>query len=135
VVAVTAVSSSGAGEVSGGGNGSKQARYTIQYTHSLYTTRTHYTLHALTIHYTHSLYTTCAHYTLHALTIHYMRSLYTQHPTGNLVTGPIVVVLAPTRELAVQIQEEAGKFGRSSEVRSVCIFGGAPKWPQVRIMC
>jgi hypothetical protein len=51
---------------------------------------------------------------------------------GTLVIGPIAVVLAPTRELAVQIQEEAGKFGRSSEVRSVCVFGGAPKWPQIR---
>lgn len=31
--------------------------------------------------------------------------------------GPIVLVLAPTRELAVQIQEEATKFGKSSSIR------------------
>lgn len=44
--------------------------------------------------------------------------------------GPIVLVLAPTRELAVQIQEEAVKFG--SRIRSTCIYGGAPKGPQIR---
>ncbi|KAG1358956.1 DEAD-box ATP-dependent RNA helicase 30 [Cocos nucifera] len=46
--------------------------------------------------------------------------------------GPIVLVLAPTRELAVQIQEEAVKFGSHSNVRSTCIYGGAPKGPQIR---
>ncbi|KAJ4798450.1 ATP-dependent RNA helicase DBP2 [Rhynchospora pubera] len=45
--------------------------------------------------------------------------------------GPIVLVLAPTRELAVQIQAEAKKFGSESYVRSTCIYGGAPKGPQV----
>ncbi|XXG79716.1 hypothetical protein AAC387_Pa09g0728 [Persea americana] len=46
--------------------------------------------------------------------------------------GPIVLVLAPTRELAVQIQEEAAKFGTHSKVKSTCIYGGAPKGPQIR---
>ncbi|XP_076928152.1 DEAD-box ATP-dependent RNA helicase 20-like isoform X2 [Bidens hawaiensis] len=46
--------------------------------------------------------------------------------------GPIVLVLAPTRELAVQIQQEAGKFGAHSRIRSTCIYGGAPKGPQIR---
>eukprot|EP00252_Welwitschia_mirabilis_P007090 TRINITY_DN1815_c0_g1_i2.p1 TRINITY_DN1815_c0_g1~~TRINITY_DN1815_c0_g1_i2.p1 ORF type:complete len:514 (-),score=87.68 TRINITY_DN1815_c0_g1_i2:990-2531(-) len=46
--------------------------------------------------------------------------------------GPIVLVLAPTRELAVQIQNEALKFGSSSRIRSTCIYGGAPKGPQIR---
>ncbi|KVI06292.1 DNA/RNA helicase, DEAD/DEAH box type, N-terminal, partial [Cynara cardunculus var. scolymus] len=46
--------------------------------------------------------------------------------------GPIVLVLAPTRELAVQIQQEAGKFGSHSNIRSTCIYGGAPKGPQIR---
>lgn len=46
--------------------------------------------------------------------------------------GPIVLVLAPTRELAVQIQEEAVKFGSRSNIRSTCIYGGAPKGPQIR---
>lgn len=46
--------------------------------------------------------------------------------------GPIVLVLAPTRELAVQIQQEATKFGASSKIKNTCIYGGAPKGPQVR---
>lgn len=46
--------------------------------------------------------------------------------------GPIVLVLAPTRELAVQIQEEAVKFGSRANIRSTCIYGGAPKGPQIR---
>ena len=46
--------------------------------------------------------------------------------------GPIVLVLAPTRELAVQIQQECARFGVSSRIKSTCIYGGAPKGPQVR---
>ena len=46
--------------------------------------------------------------------------------------GPIVLVLAPTRELAVQIQQECQKFGSSSRIKNTCVYGGAPKGPQVR---
>ena len=46
--------------------------------------------------------------------------------------GPIVLVLAPTRELAVQIQQEALKFGKSSKIRNTCVYGGVPKGPQIR---
>lgn len=46
--------------------------------------------------------------------------------------GPIVLVLAPTRELAVQIQQEMAKFGRSSRIRNTCVYGGVPKGPQIR---
>lgn len=44
--------------------------------------------------------------------------------------GPIVLVLAPTRELAVQIQNECSRFGASSRIKSTCVYGGAPKGPQ-----
>ena len=44
--------------------------------------------------------------------------------------GPIVLVIAPTRELAVQIQEQCSRFGTSSDIRSVCVYGGASKRPQ-----
>ncbi|KAF5375581.1 hypothetical protein D9757_008530 [Collybiopsis confluens] len=50
--------------------------------------------------------------------------------------GPIALVLAPTRELAVQIQQECAKFGfftsSNSRIRSCAIYGGAPKGPQIR---
>ncbi|KAG5513970.1 hypothetical protein PMAC_000592 [Pneumocystis sp. 'macacae'] len=46
--------------------------------------------------------------------------------------GPIVLVLAPTRELAVQIQTECAKYGKSSRIRSTCIYGGVPRGPQIR---
>ncbi|XP_034831382.1 uncharacterized protein [Maniola hyperantus] len=69
--------------------------------------------------------------------------------------GPIVLVLAPTRELAQQIQQAllsmngitadvdgnpnnmdivATDFGQSVQVRNTCIFGGAPKGPQGRTL-
>ncbi|XP_073292062.1 ATP-dependent RNA helicase-like protein DB10 isoform X2 [Primulina huaijiensis] len=46
--------------------------------------------------------------------------------------GPTVLVLSPTRELATQIQDEAVKFGRSSKISCTCLYGGAPKGPQLR---
>jgi len=46
--------------------------------------------------------------------------------------GPIVLVLAPTRELAVQIKEECDKFGASSDVKNTVVYGGVPKSRQVR---
>ena len=43
-----------------------------------------------------------------------------------------MLVLAPTRELAQQIQEVAQEFGKSSKIKNTCLFGGAPKGPQIR---
>lgn len=43
-----------------------------------------------------------------------------------------MLVLAPTRELAVQIQQECAKFGSSSRIKNTCVYGGAPKGPQIR---
>lgn len=41
--------------------------------------------------------------------------------------GPIALVLAPTRELAQQIQKVANKFARATQVRNACLYGGAAK--------
>lgn len=46
--------------------------------------------------------------------------------------GPIALVLAPTRELAQQIQQVASEFGSESHVRNTCCFGGASRGPQAR---
>ncbi|CAE8701683.1 unnamed protein product, partial [Polarella glacialis] len=43
---------------------------------------------------------------------------------------PSLLCIAPTRELAVQIQEEADKFGLAAGIKTVCCYGGAPKGPQ-----
>lgn len=45
--------------------------------------------------------------------------------------GPIALVLAPTRELAQQIQQVVFEFGGPIGVRSTCLFGGAPKFAQL----
>jgi len=46
--------------------------------------------------------------------------------------GPIVLVLAPTRELAVQIQKVCTEFGHNSKIKNTCVYGGVPKGPQIR---
>ena len=46
--------------------------------------------------------------------------------------SPALLVMAPTRELACQIEVEAAKFGRPLGLRSACVYGGAPKSLQIR---
>ncbi|BFZ03868.1 hypothetical protein BsWGS_06907 [Bradybaena similaris] len=46
--------------------------------------------------------------------------------------GPICLVLVPTRELAQQVQQVAHEFGHSSRIRNACVYGGAPKRPQIK---
>ncbi|XP_031688108.1 probable ATP-dependent RNA helicase DDX17 [Oncorhynchus kisutch] len=46
--------------------------------------------------------------------------------------GPICLVLAPTRELAQQVQQVARDYGKTSRIKSTCVYGGAPKGPQIR---
>ncbi|XP_053273630.1 probable ATP-dependent RNA helicase DDX17 [Pleuronectes platessa] len=46
--------------------------------------------------------------------------------------GPICLVLAPTRELAQQVQQVAFDYGKTSRIKSTCVYGGAPKGPQIR---
>ncbi|QSL64619.1 hypothetical protein MERGE_001920 [Pneumocystis wakefieldiae] len=61
-----------------------------------------------------------------------MEFLRLDQPLLSRGDGPIVLVLAPTRELAVQIQTECVKYGKSSRIRSACIYGGVPRGPQIR---
>eukprot|EP01007_Sphenomonas_quadrangularis_P000486 NODE_132_length_2038_cov_125.452489_g101_i0.p1 GENE.NODE_132_length_2038_cov_125.452489_g101_i0~~NODE_132_length_2038_cov_125.452489_g101_i0.p1 ORF type:complete len:584 (+),score=148.81 NODE_132_length_2038_cov_125.452489_g101_i0:56-1807(+) len=44
---------------------------------------------------------------------------------------PRALVLAPTRELAVQIRTETDRFGRAVGLRNACLFGGAAKHQQI----
>lgn len=41
--------------------------------------------------------------------------------------GPIALVLAPTRELAQQIQKVADDFGKSSRIQNTVLYGGTSK--------
>ncbi|CAF0886911.1 unnamed protein product, partial [Didymodactylos carnosus] len=52
--------------------------------------------------------------------------------SGSRHGDPIVLVLAPTRELAQQIQSVCNDFCSATNARSVCVYGGAPKPPQKR---
>lgn len=47
-------------------------------------------------------------------------------------TPPKVLILAPTRELCVQIGEEASKFGGACGIKTATIYGGAGKHPQIK---
>jgi ATP-dependent RNA helicase DDX5/DBP2 len=44
--------------------------------------------------------------------------------------GPVALVLAPTRELAQQIQKVAEEFGNQAGIRDIVIYGGASKGGQ-----
>ncbi|CAG9864424.1 unnamed protein product [Phyllotreta striolata] len=44
--------------------------------------------------------------------------------------GPIALILAPTRELALQIYAEAKKFAKVYDLRVICAYGGGSKWEQ-----
>ena len=44
--------------------------------------------------------------------------------------GPVGLILAPTRELALQIYTEAKKFGKVYDINIVCAYGGGNKYEQ-----
>jgi superfamily II DNA/RNA helicase len=46
--------------------------------------------------------------------------------------GPIVLVLVPTRELALQVQGVVSDYSRVFNIRCCCVYGGAPRGPQIR---
>lgn len=47
---------------------------------------------------------------------------------------PRVLVVAPTRELAVQIDEEARKIADHCDISSVVLYGGAGRGPQIKAL-
>lgn len=55
-----------------------------------------------------------------------------------LTTGPLrrtrALIIAPTRELAEQIHQTAVDLGRNTKIRSVAIYGGVGKGPQVQAL-
>lgn len=61
-----------------------------------------------------------------------LRHIKAQRNAG-VVTGkgPIALVMAPTRELALQIAAVLEDAGSKCGISSVCVYGGVPKGPQV----
>jgi superfamily II DNA/RNA helicase len=58
-----------------------------------------------------------------------------QIPGAEKVQGPRLLVLCPTRELALQVQKQAGIYGAGiRKLRTVCLVGGAPFGPQFQAM-
>lgn len=53
-------------------------------------------------------------------------------PLLNSGDGPIALVLAPTRELAQQIQKVAAEYGASSGIRNAVLYGGSAKAFQIQ---
>ncbi|KAL8546203.1 hypothetical protein ACS0TY_006060 [Phlomoides rotata] len=50
------------------------------------------------------------------------------------VALPLALILAPTRELASQIHEEARKFSFQTGLKVVVVYGGSPIFQQLRIL-
>lgn len=48
--------------------------------------------------------------------------------------GPIGLILAPTRELSIQIYNEAKKFGKIYNIHVVCCYGGGNKYEQTKAL-
>jgi len=67
-------------------------------------------------------------------TLAFLLPPFTKYLGSRPERGPSMLVMAPTRELAVQIQEEAERFGRRIGIQSLCVYGGAPRGPQLREM-
>uniref|UniRef100_A0A915EF03 RNA helicase n=1 Tax=Ditylenchus dipsaci TaxID=166011 RepID=A0A915EF03_9BILA len=49
-------------------------------------------------------------------------------------TGPVVLVMLPTRELAQQVEEVAKEYCKAMNLGLVCVFGGSPKPPQTQAL-
>ncbi|KAE9463204.1 hypothetical protein C3L33_04886, partial [Rhododendron williamsianum] len=60
-----------------------------------------------------------------------MTGQFAQRPRGR-VAFPLALILSPTRELSVQIHEEARKFAYQTGVKVVVAYGGAPINQQLR---
>jgi len=63
--------------------------------------------------------------------IHIRKEIARMQAEGNRSTGPLALVLAPTRELAKQIEQVAIQFRRLTQIKTVCCIGGEPRGRQL----
>ncbi|MBC7721884.1 MAG: DEAD/DEAH box helicase [Pedobacter sp.] len=69
-----------------------------------------------------------------AFAIPILQLLQTQKEAGNTNTGIKVLILTPTRELAIQIGESFVAYGRHLNIKHVVIFGGVSQFHQVEAL-
>ncbi|GAA6047709.1 hypothetical protein JCM3770_001736 [Rhodotorula araucariae] len=55
-------------------------------------------------------------------------------PPATAQTGPIALIMAPTRELVTQILRECIDIGRKTGVKCAAVYGGARKWDQLNAL-
>ncbi|MDX1423839.1 MAG: DEAD/DEAH box helicase [Kiloniellales bacterium] len=55
-------------------------------------------------------------------------------PAGKGPRGPRALILAPTRELAIQIADEFAQYGRALDLSQTVIIGGVGQHPQVKAL-
>ncbi len=58
--------------------------------------------------------------------------LYQQHQAGNFTPGIKALILTPTRELAIQIDESFRNYGAFSGLKHLAVYGGVSQFHQVR---
>ncbi|VDK46951.1 unnamed protein product [Anisakis simplex] len=51
-------------------------------------------------------------------------------PTLEPGDGPIALIVVPTRELAIQVYQEAKRFCKVYNIAVICAYGGGSKWEQ-----
>ena len=59
---------------------------------------------------------------------------HTPRPNQHQHRPTRVLILSPTRELALQIDESLRTYGRNLHLRTVCVFGGVNQNPQTRAL-
>lgn len=57
-----------------------------------------------------------------------------QQPPINEKDGPIVIILSPTRELALQTDEVASQFCSKLNLTHACLFGGEDRSKQIKLL-
>ena len=55
-----------------------------------------------------------------------------RQPAATPGAGPRILVLTPTRELALQVQKAAHGYGSAQRMRTACLVGGMPYWSQMK---
>jgi ATP-dependent RNA helicase RhlE len=69
-----------------------------------------------------------------AFAIPILQNLYLKRENDKIHRKIKVLIVTPTRELAIQIGESFSAYGRNMRFRHTVVFGGVPQNPQVRAL-